>query len=96
MIVSGIMSLAGQLIGLVGAKGKAAQEQINTRVSAMERSWTDEVLVAYWFSPGFVAWFSPEAVEAWTKATVGNEQLFTIQLLITAAVFGLGKIKRSK
>ena len=35
MIVSGIMSLAGQLIGLVGAKGKAAQEQINTRVSAM-------------------------------------------------------------
>ena len=95
MIVAGALKLLGSVVGLVGAKGKAAQENIKARTDAMGRTWTDEVLVAYWFLPGFVAWFNPEAVSAWTAATVGNEQLFTIQLLITAAVFGLGKINQA-
>lgn len=87
------MNLLGQVVGLFGQKGAAAQQNIKARTAAMGRTWTDEVLVAYWFLPGFVGWFNPEAVQSWTASTVGNEQLFTIQLLITAAVFGLGKIK---
>ena len=33
------------------AKGKAKQAALAARVSAMERSWTDELIAVIWFSP---------------------------------------------
>ena len=86
----------GQVIGLFGAKGKAAQEQLKARVSMMERSWTDEFIAVVWFSPVIVAWFSPAKSEAWITALTVNQDYFGLLVGITAAVFGLGKLNGRK
>ena len=88
-----IGGLAGQLIGLFGQQGRDAQANIKTRLAQMERSYTDEVIVAYWFGPTLVAIFG------WAEPLVNqqimvsaNGEIFAIQAAITAAVFGLGKM----
>jgi len=88
--------LLGQVIGLFGAKGKATQENIKTRVSAMERSWTDEFIAAVWFSPLLVAWFNPVLSDAWIASVTKNTEYFGMIVLITGAVFGLGKMNGRK
>jgi len=91
-MINVLAGIAGQVIGLFGAKGRAQQERMMARVAAMERSWTDEVIALYWFSPGFVAWFSPERATEWIAAVSSQPEFFATQGIITAAVFGLGKI----
>ena len=89
--------LVGQVIGLFGAKGKARQQAISNRISAMERSLTDEFIAVVWFSPMVVCWFSPERATAWIDAvTKNNPEYFAMLAAITAAVFGLGKINGRK
>ncbi len=97
MIVSGIMTLLGQGLGLLGNRGKAAQERMNVRVSAMERSWTDEFLVVVWFYDRILAVFDPAAAEAYLYAvSQAPVDHIAMQVAITGAVFGLGKVKGRK
>jgi len=84
--------LVGQVIGLVGDKGKAAQADLVARAENMKRSWTDEVLVIYWFSPSVIAWFDKEKSLEVQQTMTADPELFALQVAITAAVFGLGKI----
>jgi len=95
MLVTAGMSLLGQVIGLFGEKGKAAKADVQARVSAMSRSWTDEFLVVVWFSPIAVMWLSPEKANAYiANLTAMPEWYVGILYLITGAVFGLGKLHR--
>jgi len=96
MIAGLLVNLVGQVIGIFGAKGKAAQENLATRVNAMERSWTDEFITLVWFSPVLVSWFNPERANAWIVTVTGNTEYFGMLAGITAAVFGLGKINGRK
>ena len=43
MIATGVINLAGQIIGLFGQKGAAAQAQIKATAANMQRTFTDEV-----------------------------------------------------
>jgi hypothetical protein len=87
------VGVIGQVIGLFGERGKAQQEALKARVEAMQRSGTDEIITAVWFSPAVVAWFSPERAEAWIERIFNTSPEYTALLIgITAAVFGLGKI----
>ena len=97
MLVTMAGQLLGQAIGLFGAKGKASQENIKARMSAMKRSWTDEFLVVVYFSPLVVGWVSPERAMAWL-AMVGEmpDSYMAILFAITGAVFGLGKMGGKK
>lgn len=93
MIASLIAGVAGQLIGLFGERGKAAQETIRQRVSNMERSWTDEVIVVTIFSPLWVGWFSEERAIGWLGMVQGMPEWYTGMLwAVVGAVFGLGKL----
>jgi len=96
MIVSLLGNLAGQVIGLMGKKGAAKQAEIAERMQQMERSWTDEVLVVYWFSPSMIGWISPAKADAIITVMFSNPEMVTIQAAITAAVFGLGKVNGRK
>jgi hypothetical protein len=96
MIVGGIINLLGQAIGMFGAKGKAKQDALAVRVSGMGRSWTDEFIALYWFGPSFVGFWSPEASIAIQSAMFNNKELVGIQVGITMAVFGLGKLNGRK
>ena len=92
MIVEAGINLVGQVIGLFGAKGKATQEDIKARVANMERSWTDEFIAVYWFGPDIIGWFNPDWALAIKTTQVAEPEVLAIQLAITAAVFGLGKL----
>jgi len=95
MIVSAGMSILSQVIGLFGEKGKAAKADVQARVAAMGRSWTDEFLVVIWFSPIVMLWISPERATSYiTNLTAMPEWYVGIIYLITGAVFGLGKLKK--
>lgn len=96
MIAGLVANLVGQVIGLFGQKGKAAQDALAARVNNMERSWTDEFITVIWFSPVMVAWFDPGKSDAWIKSVTGNTEYFGMLAGITAAVFGLGKINGRK
>jgi hypothetical protein len=58
----------------------------------MARSWTDEFLVVYWFSPSIVGIFNTAKGIEMSSNMTHNTELFALQVAITAAVFGLGKI----
>ena len=92
MIVEAGINLVGQVIGLFGAKGKATQEDIKARVANMERSWTDEFIAVYWFGPDFIGWFDPAWALQIKAGQVAEPEVLAIQVAITAAVFGLGKL----
>ena len=97
MLVKAGISLAGQIIGLFGARGKATQEALKARQESMQRTWTDEFITVVWFSPLLVAWVEPDRATAWIDAVLGqNPEYVAIVASITAAVFGLGKIGVSK
>ena len=96
MIVSGVLTLLSSALGIFGQKGKAAQERITTRISAMERSWTDEVIAAVWFSPLIVSWFSPDRATSWIQTVTQDAEYYGMLVGITAAVFGLGKMNGRK
>jgi hypothetical protein len=96
MIAGLIANLAGSVIGLFGQAGKAKQDALTARVSNMERSWTDEVIALYWFGPSFIGFFNPETSVAIQGAMFANQELVGIQVGITMAVFGLGKINGRK
>jgi len=93
MLANLTVGVIGQVIGLFGAKGKAQQEALKARVESMQRSGTDEIIAAVWFSPAIVAWFDPERAELWITNIFNTSPEYTALLIgITAAVFGLGKI----
>ena len=98
MIVSGVLNLFGQLIGVFGQKGKAKQEQITATAANMQRTWTDEIIVLYWFGPTLLALFgfSEPMDRQLLMITAENSLLFEVQVGITAAVFGLSKIAGRK
>ena len=58
MIVNLVGQVLGQIIGLFGERGKAAQNEVNARLANMERSWTDEFIVVVLFSPLVVGWMT--------------------------------------
>jgi hypothetical protein len=94
MIVKAGLTLASSLLGMIGAKGERAKESLENARDSMERSWTDEVLVVYWFGPTIVAMFGyTSSLEAQTAAIAEFSPLFQVQIAITAAIFGLGKLK---
>ena len=84
--------LVGQAISLFGERGKAAQADLVARAENMKRSLTDEFLVLYWFSPTIVGIFDAEKGIEMSSNMTQNSELFALQVAITAAVFGLGKI----
>ncbi len=93
MLVKLLGSLLGSLIGLAGDWGKNKQAALMTRLSNMQRSWTDEFITVVYFSPLLVAWFAPERAGAWVQMVQSLPQEYNAVLAgITAAVFGLGKI----
>jgi len=96
MIVNIAAKLLGSVIGIWGEKGKAKQEALATRVEAMKRSWTDEFIAVYWFSPSIVSWFDPDKATAMITSMTSNEQFFGVQIGITLAVFGIGKLNGKK
>ena len=96
MIASLVANLLGQVVGLFGQKGKAAQDALAARVSNMERSWTDEFITAVWFSPLLVSWVNPEKANEWIATVFANKEYSALLMGITAAVFGLGKLNGRK
>jgi len=96
MLVPLAGNLIGQVIGLFGQKGQASKEALQARMGAMERSWTDEILVVYWFSPGIASWIDPVYATTMIAAMFSNTELVALQGAITAAVFGLGKVNGRK
>jgi len=62
----------------------------------MKRSWTDEIIALVWFSPMMVAWISPDNAKAWIGTVTADPEYYGMLVLITAAVFGLGKINGRK
>jgi len=96
-MINVLAGVAGQLIGLFGQRGQATKEALKARVAMMERSWTDEFLVLYWFGPAmFLALFWPDRYTAYVAALTAQPDFFLMQGLITAAVFGLGKMNGRK
>ena len=92
MIFNVLGGLAGQIIGMFGKSGEARQDAIKARIDSMQRTWSDEILIVYWFAPSVRAWWDPEGGTAMIEAMTSSEQFFGIQVAITAAVFGLGKL----
>jgi len=95
-LINVVAGLAGQIIGLFGTKGKAQQEALKVRVENMKRSWTDEILVMYWFGPSFIGWVNPAHGIEIQNAMFANTEIVSIQVALTAAVFGLGKLNGRK
>jgi len=95
MLVKLGMQLLGQLVGIFGERGKRTQDQIDARITSMQRSWTDEFIVVIFFSPLVVGWFSDVQSEAYI-AMLGSlpEWYRNLIFAITGAVFGLGKLGR--
>jgi hypothetical protein len=97
MIVNMIGKLLGSALGLVGSWGKAKQEAVNARISSMERSWTDEVIVVTVFSPLWVGWFSEPRAQAWLSMVDSMPEWYTGMLFaVIGAVFGIGKMNGRK
>jgi len=96
VIVNLVGGLLGQVIGLFGAKGKAQQEQMASRISALGRSWTDEFIAVVWFSPLIVSWISPDRAQAWIDTITSQDEYFSMLVGITLAVFGIGKLNGRK
>jgi len=97
MIAKLAFELLGQVVGVFGERGKARQEWLVERASALQRSGTDEIITVVWFSPAVVAWFSPDRANAWIDTILGgNPEYVYIVSAITAAVFGLGKVNGRK
>lgn len=96
MIANIVGGLAAEVIGIFGQRGKEKREEIKTRIENMQRSWTDEILVVYWFAPSVLAWFNPEHAAKMISSMTADEQFFGIQVAITVAVFGLGKLNGRK
>jgi len=92
MIFNILGGLAGQIIGVIGKGGKARQDILKARVDSMKRTWVDEMLFLYWFSPSIVAWWDTEKSTAMIDAMSSNKEFFAIQVAITCAVFGLNKL----
>ena len=92
MLAKLLASTLGSLIGIFGEWGKSRQERLNARISMMERSWTDEVIVVTFFAPLWIAWIDPQQSQSWIAFIDGTPGWYQ-QLLfaVTAAVFGLGK-----
>ena len=94
MIVKGALALAGQLIGVFGERGRAAAADLEARRVAMDRTWTDEFIVLFWFGPTLLSWFGyTTAIDEQIRSIANAPELTGIQVAITAAVFGLGKLK---
>jgi hypothetical protein len=88
------MTLAGDVVGIFSANGKAKAEEVASRIQNMGRSWTDEFIVLVFFAPIVVAWFSPENAAAYFDSFYAMPEWYKALIIgITAAVFGLGKIK---
>jgi|TARA_R110002096_G_scaffold5079_4_gene23644 hypothetical protein len=98
MIATGVINLAGQIIGLFGQKGAAAQAQIKATAANMQRTYTDEVIVLYWFGPSIVSLFglAEPMQQQLLMINADTGLLFEVQIGITAAVFGLGKLAGKK
>jgi hypothetical protein len=93
MVLNLIGQALGGVIGLFGDWGKGKQEAVNARISGMERSWTDEVIVVTIFSPLWVGWFSEAKAQAWLAMVDGMPEWYTAMLFaVISAVFGLGKL----
>ena len=89
------MGLAGNVIGIFSENGKAKAAETASRIESMGRSWTDEFIVIVFFSPIIVNWFAPERATAWFASLDTAPEWYTALVIgITAAVFGLGKIKK--
>jgi hypothetical protein len=88
------MSLAGDVVGIFSANGKAKAEATAQRIQSMGRSWTDEFIVLVFFSPIIVSWFSPTRAAEYYSAFDSMPEWYAALIIgITAAVFGLGKLK---
>lgn len=88
-------ALLGQVIGLFGERGKAAQDLLATRVGAMQRSMTDEFAILTVLSPYWVAWFSEPAAQRWLAFMDGVPGWYTdLTVGIILATFGIGKLAR--
>ena len=88
------IGLAGEVIGIFSEGGKAKAAETATRIQNMGRSWTDEFIVLVFFTPIIIGWFSPDSVYAYFQTLGSMPEWYTALVIgITAAVFGLGKIK---
>ena len=88
------ISLAGDVVGMFSESGKAKAAETATRIQNMGRSWTDEFIVLVFFTPIVVGWFSPDRVYSYFQTLGSMPEWYTALVIgITAAVFGLGKIK---
>ena len=96
MIVSGAIGLAGQIIGLFGDRGKEKQALLKERAQNMQRTWVDEFLAVYWFSPNIVGFFSEARAQVMIDTMTRSTDVLAIQIGITAAVFGLNKLAGKK
>lgn len=93
MIANGILNIIGQVVGIFGQTGKAKQEALKQVAANMQRTWTDEIIVAYWFAPSVLALFGyPDALTTMQGFAQSGDLLFEMQVGISAAVFGLGKL----
>jgi hypothetical protein len=88
------MTLAGDVVGIFSASGKAKAEATAQRIQSMGRSWTDEFIVLVFFFPIIVSWFSPTRAAEYYAAFDSMPEWYAALIIgITAAVFGLGKLQ---
>lgn len=94
MLVKAGLSLTTQLLSLIGSRGEKAKEAIENARDAMDRTWTDEIITLYWFGPTILAMLGYAGALVQQQAAISDySPLFQVQIAITAAVFGLGKMK---
>jgi len=93
MIVSGVLGLLNGVLGIFGKRSEAVVARNQSRIDNMQRTWVDEILVFYWFSPSVIAWFDVEKSVEMQNAMTSNQEFFGIQVAITLAVFGINKLK---
>lgn len=97
MLINILGGIASGLIGLFGQRGAAKAQEIQARVSNMQRSGTDEFIVIVLFAPLVVAWFSETEAQAYIQFLEAAPDWYrNLIFAVTGAVFGLGKLNGRK
>ena len=97
MIAKLLLQIVAGAVGAIGGKDKAKREERANKVNAisanMQRSGTDEALLFFWFYPNLLAIFSTDAAINYINAMSSiDPQWREVQLGISIAIFGLGKV----
>ena len=91
-----LFGLANGALGVFGKHSAGVRDRNAARIANLERTWVDEILVGYWFSPTIIGWFNATQGAVMQDLMTRDTQLYAMQVTITLAVFGVNKVHKAR